>query len=462
MTTDTDTPTIPETSEELAEILSDEKLRDQVFSTPETTKEFVDAYAKAQMRDGALSKQITTDVAATVTNLVKNMGSGSDRIDQTQIDEIVKAVKPGVGSQRSASYSASAPGVAAEAAGFDSIGEMTRAIWHKRPPTAGHELFDKFNRLTDISNQYSGTNPETGGFLVPEDFRATIMEKVLEASIVRSRASVINMGSRTTSIPYVDETTHSGSLFGGMTFAWIPESGTITTSTAKFGTVKLEAQKLTGGAAIPNELFSDAPGLTSFIDRSLPTGLAWNEDLAFLTGTGVGEPLGVHTSPALLTITKETGQAASTVVVENLVKMYARMLPSSLGAAVWIANQTLLPQLITMALDVGTGGSVVGLLSGGTVANAPTLSILGRPLLITEKVPALGTANDLSFVDLGMYLVGDRQALTMESSQHSQFMADQTEIKIIERVDGRPWVQSVLTPNAGDTLSPYVVLGVRS
>jgi HK97 family phage major capsid protein len=59
----------------------------------------------------------------------------------------------------------------------------------------------------------------------------------------------------------VDVTTHSGSLFGGMIFYWTEESGTITSTQAKFGRVRLEANRLTGGARIPNELLSDAPAL---------------------------------------------------------------------------------------------------------------------------------------------------------------------------------------------------------
>src|SRR3546814_6777044 len=75
-----------------------------------------------------------------------------------------------------------------------------------------------------------------------------------------------------------------------------------------------------------------------------------------------------------------------------------------------------------MALTVGTGGSAVWLTDG---TGAPTLTLLGRPVIMTEKAPgALGDVGDLSFVDLGMYLIGDRQMMTVDSSEHVKFTSD--------------------------------------
>src|SRR3546814_16142637 len=87
--------------------------------------------------------------------------------------------------------------------------------------------------------------------------------------------------------------------------------------------------------------------------------------------------------------------------------MYARMLPSSLERAVWIASPDTFVELATMALTVGTGGSAVWLTDG---MGAPPLTLLGRPDIMQETAPgALGDVGALSFVDLGMYHLGERQ-----------------------------------------------------
>ena len=90
------------------------------------------------------------------------------------------------------------------------------------------------------------------------------------------------------------------------------------------------------------------------------------------------------------------------------------------------------------------------------------MTLLGRPLILTEKVPTVGDAGDIGLYDFGFYLIGDRQAVSVESSEHSRFANDETELKAIVRNDGRPWIQSALTPANGDTLSPFVLLGARA
>ncbi len=145
-------------------------------------------------------------------------------------------------------------------------------------------------------------------------------------------------------------------------------------------------------------------------------------------------------------------------MVDNLAAMYARMLPSSLMNAIWIADIGTFPQLALMSVT-GTLGNTTPVWMNNGVIGAPPVTIYGRPVFFTEKVPALGTTGDISFVDPSFYLVGDRQAITASASPHFAFSTDKIAYKIIERVDGRPWLNSALTPkNSGNTLSAFVQL----
>jgi HK97 family phage major capsid protein len=146
--------------------------------------------------------------------------------------------------------------------------------------------------------------------------------------------------------------------------------------------------------------------------------------------------------------------------------MYARMLPTSLNKAVWIASIDTFPQLATMALSVGTGGGPVwiGNFAGGNGGmDTPPVSILGRPVIFTEKTPALGTTGDIDFVDPSYYLIGDRQQMQSMVSEHYLFANDKTAYRVIERLDGRPWLQSAITPhnNSSSTLTAFVQLASR-
>jgi HK97 family phage major capsid protein len=140
--------------------------------------------------------------------------------------------------------------------------------------------------------------------------------------------------------------------------------------------------------------------------------------------------------------------------------MYSRMLPSSLARAVWVAHIDTFPELATMALAVGTGGGPIWLNNG---VEGPPMTILGRPVIFTEKAETVGTAGDVNFVDFGYYLIGDRQIMQAETSPHFKFQNDQTAVRFIQRLDGRPWLESALTPLKGsNTLSPFVKIATRA
>jgi HK97 family phage major capsid protein len=262
----------------------------------------------------------------------------------------------------------------------------------------------------------------------------------------------------------IDSTSNVSSIFGGVVAYWTEEAAQLVESQATFGRVVLDAKKLTAYAEVPNELLADAPAFSAFFDSIFPRAIAWFEDIAFMNGTGVGEPLGFVNCPASVQVAIETNQATKTIVWENVVKMFARMLPTALNQAVWIASIDTFPELATMALSVGTGGGPVWM---GNYTNpgaaTPPVTILGRPVYFTEKTPQLGTTGDLSFVDLGYYLVGDRQMMQSSSSEQYRFQNDKTAFRVIERVDGKPWIQSAITPhnNSASTLSPFVQLASR-
>jgi HK97 family phage major capsid protein len=112
-----------------------------------------------------------------------------------------------------------------------------------------------------------------------------------------------------------------------------------------------------------------------------------------------------------------------------------------------------------MAIQGSISNSAPVWMNSGSIAGSPPVSIYGRPVYFTEKLPSLGTTGDICFIDPNFYLVGDRQTVQASASPHFAFNVDKTAYKIIERLDGRPWIQSAITPkNSGNTLSPFVQL----
>lgn len=449
MSTPTAVPTAPN---EIMDFLSDrakveESLKDGTFGT------VVKNYAEAMRdKDQSIQTQVREETQRVLAEMLKDgRKEGFAPVNLNHND--AEAVRKGVG--RHGLYNSSALGAQLDK-DFRGAASFFQTIWHNADNTTENQA-----KKTKLRNAFGTTVPSEGGFLVPETLRSTLLQVSLETAIVRPRATVIPMESQRLPIPMIDSSSNVSSVFGGFVAYWTEEGATLTESSANFGRVVLDAKKLTVYSEVPNELVSDsAISFEGFMDQMLPKVIAFYEDDAFMNGSAVGEPMGFLNSPAAVEVAKESGQAADTIVWENVIKMYSRMLPSSLGTAVWIASINTFPELATMALSVGTGGSAVWLNNG---VQGPPMTILGRPVIFTEKAPVLGDAGDITFVDLSYYLIGDRQAMSATSSPHFKFNQDKTAFRIIERVDGKPWLQSAITPaNGGSTLSPIVKIAARA
>ena len=453
-------PPIPSDAAGLLETLSDPaKLKAIAEGGPEGFNQFAANFKDAfEARDkGATQEQIEIEVQKQVLAMMRDAGGDGiiKRLNQGDPDYL-EAVDRYQGSRKGTAYNKAAPG-ATQDHEFTSSGDFFKTIWHKNPSP------DAAAKMARLRAAYSSSVPSDGGFLIPERLRANLLEVALESAIVRPRATVIPMDSLRVPFPILDSTTNVGSVFGGMIAYWTEESAPLTASEMRFGRVMLEAKKLTGMAIAPNELLMDSIiSFTALVEQKWPQAIAYFEDLGFAKGTGVGEPLGFigAGNPAAIAVAKESGQAAATILWENVLEMYSRMFPTSLARGVWLYSPNAFRELATMALSVGTGGGPVWLNNGVT---GPPMTILGRPAFPTEKCNVLGTRGDLEFVDLSYYMVGDRQLMTADSSTDYRFANDETVYRIIQRCDGRPWLQSAITPsNGGPTLSAFVELETRA
>jgi HK97 family phage major capsid protein len=459
---------MPTTGEELQEFLADPAMMSAVFSKDAlkdgTMKEFLDSHVKIRnAKDAELQAQQKEQMQIVLAEFLKESGRNAPPVGLSASGRPVlggRSHEPGSPARHQSLYNKSAAGAQLDGA-FTSIGDFFRAVTQEgagRQYRDAADLNARLDKVKAIQNAFGTDVPSDGGFLVPEEFRSDLLMLALENAVIRPRATVIPMGSQTLALPAVDDQSHATTVFGGIQTYWVDESTAPPETSAKFAQVKLDAKKLMGYCTVPSELPADAPAFGAFIDQALPKALAFEEDYRFMAGTGVGEPLGFINCPASIQAAGASHLGANTIGVEDLAAMFARMLPSSLMNAVWLADIGTFPQLATMAVQGAIANSSPVWMNNGVIG-APPAVIYGRPVYFTEKCPALGTTGDITFVDPSFYLIGDRQAITASASPHFAFSTDKIAYKIIERVDGRPWLQSALTPkNGGNTLSAFVQL----
>ncbi|HEV2375853.1 MAG TPA: phage major capsid protein [Streptosporangiaceae bacterium] len=360
-----------------------------------------------------------------------------------------------------------------------SLGEFSYAVYSaernatKKGDTKEVERLQDFKRK--LANALVERIPSEGGFLVPENLRSEILMVALESAVVRPRARIIPMDSLRVPLPAIDDTSHASSVFGGVIGYWTEEGAALTASAPSFARVVLEAKKLTAYTTIPNELLQDAvTPLDTWFNSFFPQAISWFEDVAFLTGTGVGQPQGILNAPGAVTVSRGTQYH---IKFNDIAKAYSRMWPASLNRAVWLCSPDVLVELLQLALSEDGSGTTVapplwlqsysaadGTPGSGT-GDGRNYMLMGRPLVVSEKLPSntsgnTTTAGALTFVDFDYYLLGDRQTMQVASSEEYLFANDLVAYRVIERLDGRFWLQSPITPEGGgaSTLSPLVLI----
>jgi HK97 family phage major capsid protein len=62
-------------------------------------------------------------------------------------------------------------------------------------------------------------------------------------------------------------------------------------------------------------------------------------------------------------------------------------------------------------------------------------------------------------VDPALYVIGDRMQIEVAASEHVNFLKNQMTWRVVERVDGQPWLEKPITLQDSTTqISPFVYL----
>jgi HK97 family phage major capsid protein len=306
--------------------------------------------------------------------------------------------------------------------------------------------------------------PADGGFLVGVDTNNTIMGRVYGGGEILSRVNMFNISANSNGMTFLANAETSrvaGSRWGGVQYYWAAEGAEKTASAPTFRKIELSLNKIIGLVYATDELLQDASALEGYIMSILPMELRVGVENAFYNGTGAGQPQGILGAPCLVTQAAEAGQAAATIVSENVINMWSRRW---VGARdyVWMINQDVTPQLIQMNLGVGTGGALTYMPPGG-LSGLPYGTLFGRPVIEIEQCPTLGTVGDIALCSWSEYIAIQKGGVQSASSIHVRFIFDESVFRFVLRVDGEPGWNLPLTPmNSTVTQGPFVVLATRS
>jgi HK97 family phage major capsid protein len=226
--------------------------------------------------------------------------------------------------------------------------------------------------------------------------------------------------------------------------------------------VELKLRKVAALGYMTDELVSDAAALGGELERQFADELTFQVEDAITEGTGGGQPLGYLNAPCLVSVDKESGQAAATINTFNLSKMWARMPARDKANAVWLINGDCGPQLDMLSIPAGAGALEPRFV---TYTPAGVMLIKGRPVIETEYNATLGTVGDIVLINPMKYRLIRKGGVEQASSIHFLFSTMQETFRAFYRCDGQMMPRAAVTPFKGGStksLSQVVALATRS
>lgn len=234
-----------------------------------------------------------------------------------------------------------------------------------------------------------GTNSE-GGYLVPEDFEATLVKSLAEFNVMRGLATVVpTTGDKP--IPTV-------ASFGAA--AWTAEEGAFNESDDAFGVKTLVAHKATRLIKVSHELLEDSAfPIAAHIGDSYGRAFGTLEESAFVNGDGSSKPTGVVQGSTL----GVTAAGAAAITADELIDLvHALRAPYRPRASFLVADAT-----------AGAFRKLVD--GGGNYLWQPSFQagqpdrMMGYAVNISAGMPAMTTGNkSVLFGDFSHYWIGDR------------------------------------------------------
>lgn len=351
--------------------------------------------------------------------------------------------------------------------GFNNLGEFARSVFDWQRGTRQDPRLVQNASLSTYSSEGVGAD---GGFAVPPEFKSTVQSLVTGEDALLSRCDAQPTNSSMVIVPTDEDTVWGAS--GGVRVYRRAEAAAMAQSKLALKDITVRIEEIYALVPVTDGLLRDAPMLASFLSTKAGQKLNFKITDEIINGTGSqGQMLGILNSPALVTVTKESSQASGTIVAANILKMYSRMPDAVRRNSVWLINQDVEEQLLSINIAfkdrVGQNNiaaGVSGLVGEGGLRYDPTNgTLMGRPIIATEACQTIGTVGDIILAYLpGYFAPYESGGVRNDMSMHLWFDQGATAFRWTFRIGGQPWLSAPISrKNGSNTLSHFVALQTR-
>lgn len=278
---------------------------------------------------------------------------------------------------------------------------------------------NKKNPYEAVNALQIGTDSE-GGYLVPDEYESTLIEKLHDENIIRQYATVIKSSNGDKKIPVV-------AGYGEAT--WTDEEAAYTESDDSFGVITLGAHKLTSIIKVSEELLNDSAfDLEQYISKEFVRRMAAAEENAFINGTGTGRPTGILQTAE----TGKTTAAAAAITADEVIDLYHSLRSPYRKNAVFIANDSTVKAVRQLKDSNG-----MYLWQPGLKEGQPD-TLIGNRIISSAYMPEIGAGKKpILFGDISYYWIADRQGRTFQRLNELYAATGQVGFRTFQRVDGK-------------------------
>ncbi|HEX5257589.1 MAG TPA: phage major capsid protein [Sphingomicrobium sp.] len=254
-----------------------------------------------------------------------------------------------------------------------------------------------------------------GGYAVPQEIDAQIDQTLVAISPIRSIANVVKVGSA----GYRKLIASGGTPSGFVGF----EDARPETNTPTFTEIVAPSGELYANPAVSQQMLDDAMfDVENFLANEIATEFARSEGHAFVTGSGVNQPLGFLSSPnssavdsvrpmgTLQTVgTGAPGGFPSTDPEDALIDLMQSLRSPYRQGAVFVMNSATAAEIRKFKTSTGA------FLFQPSLAAGEPATLLGYPLIEAEDMPDIaGGSLSIAFGNFNAgYVIAERNATTI-------------------------------------------------
>lgn len=269
-------------------------------------------------------------------------------------------------------------------------------------------------QAVQIRNAMSTTTTTEGGYTVPSEIAAMVVDALKAFGGMRQVSKIINTaGGNSLNFPTSDGTSEVGAI--------VAENAAASTGEITFGTVAVNPYKYSSNKiAIPWELIQDsAIDVVAFVTNRLATRLARITNQHYTTGTGSSQPYGVM-ARAATGKTGTTGQTL-TVIYDDLIDLIHSVNYAYRGAGARFMLKDASVAIIRKLKDT-TGRPIWNPGDAEGIAGGTPATICGYAYTVNDDVATMAAnAKSIAFGDFNQFVIRDVNGVDIRRFDDSAF-----------------------------------------